>query len=438
MGFMADSAMLPSLFMLILLVVGILIHLPICVSLTVASVGTIVAYGIYPTSFAVQTLYSSSASYTLLSIPFFILAGDLMLYGGISEKLINFGKAMLGHTRGSLGVITVFCCAIFAALSGSGPATTAAIGGILVPAMIKDGYDRGFAGTVACSSGCLGPLIPPSIIFAMYGVTVNASIADMFAAGVIPGILLAFSLVIWVKFTCKRYGFGTVQAKTTGKERLAAVKDAIWALFAPVIILGGIYAGIATPTESAAIACVYALIVGIFVYKKLDFKGILKVLESSAVTTGTVLILMGGATLFGRILAMDGVPQMIADGILNVTQNKILILLLINLLLIVVGMLMETLTAVLILAPILLSIVTPLGMSPVQLGVMMSMNLVIGYVTPPVGANMFVALRIADCGISTMAKWLVQAVGFMLCAQLLVTFVPFFSEFLPGFLNSLR
>lgn len=424
-----------GIFIFAIFFIALLMNVPVAFSLGIASVATILFYNLLPLGFVIQAFFSSGDSFPLLAVPFFILAGDIMMQGGISTRLIDFCKTMMGTKRGGLGVITVFASMIFASISGSGPATVAAIGGILIPAMIDEGYDEGYACSLGASAGALGPIIPPSIAFVMYGVIAQVSITDLFIAGIAPGLLMTIALIIFVKVTSKKHKFGVIREKATKKEKLKALKEAIWALMVPVIILGGIYGGIFTPTESAVVACVYGIIVGIFVYKEIKIKDLPNIFAKSALTSGTVLVLIGCATAFGRILALQQIPTMIATAILSVTSNKIIILLLINVLLFITGMFMETLAAIVILAPLMLSIVTPLGISPLHFGMIMVLNLVIGQCTPPVGVNLYVAARVGNIKLEKMFKWLIPMIGVLLIVQMLITYIPAFSTVLVKLLR---
>lgn len=414
---------------------ALFLNVPVAFSLGIASVVVILIYDILPLGFVIQAFFSSSDSFPLLAVPFFILAGDIMMQGGISSRLIDFTKTMGGTKRGGLGVITVIASMIFASISGSGPATVAAIGGILIPEMIKEGYDEGYACSLGASAGALGPIIPPSICFVMYGVIAQVSITELFIAGVVPGILMAMALVIFVKITSNKYEYGVIRPKATAKERLKAFKDAIWSLAVPVIILGGIYGGIITPTEAAIVACVYGIIIGLFVYKEITIKDLPEILAKSALTSGTALVLVGCATAFGRILALLHIPTAIASAILSITDNTILIMLLINVVLFITGMFMETLAAIVILGPLMLSLVTPLGIDPVHFGMIMVVNLVIGQCTPPVGVNLYVAARVGNIKLERMFKWLIPMIGVLLIVLMFVTYIPQLSLLLTNLLK---
>ena len=407
-------------------VLCLLIGVPIAYSLGVGVVAVVTLTQIpgIDMSLVIQTFFTSADTFPLLAVPFFILAGDIMLEGGISQRLVEFGKTTLGHVHGALGLITVACCMLFAAISGSGPATTAAIGGILIPAMIKDGYDEGFSASCAAASGSLGPVIPTIITFIMYGIIASVSITDLFMAGILPGIFMGVCLMIFVYAASRKHNFGTKTEKVSAAGRWQAFKGAIWAIFVPVIILGGIYGGYVTPTEAAILACDYALIVGFFVYKELTMKKLVKIFFKSALTSGYCLILVGTATAFGKVLTLANIPKLLSAFILELSDSRIIILLVINILLLIVGCFMETLAAVIILAPLLLAIVTPLGVDPIHFGVIMTCNLVIGQCTPPVGVNMFVASGVAGIPIERMFRWLFKFIAIMIISLMVITYVP--------------
>ena len=404
----------------------LIFSVPIAISLGIASLVFNIFLSPVPVDLTLQAYFSGLDSFSLLAVPFFMLAGDIMLAGGISKRLVNLGTTMMRKVPGSLGLITVVCCAIFAAISGSGPATVAAIGGLMIPYMVKNGYDKGFACSLAACSGSLGPIIPPSICFVMYGIIANVSITDMFTAGVVPGLLMALFLMIFVLIVARRNGYTAVteddDMKNVGFFR--ALWDAKWAVLSPVVILGGIYGGIFTPTEAAVIACDYGLIVGIFIYKEIKLEDIFGILRNTAVTCGSCIILVSTATAFGRILTMEQIPTLVSNAIINLSDNKIVLLLAINVLLLIVGMFMETLSAMIVLTPLLLAIVTPLGYNPIQFGVMMTINLAIGQCTPPVGTSLFIATRIAGIRIDQSLKWLYICIGVLLIPLLMVTFIP--------------
>ena len=426
------SAQAGLITMLLAFFVPLFFSVPIAISLGIASVVVVLAMDLVPTQFFIQSLFQASDSFSMLAIPFFILAGDLMLHGGISKRLVNFVTLLVGHIRGAMGLVTVLASMFFAALSGSGPATVAAIGGIMIPEMVKDKYDKSFSCTLAACAGSMGPIIPPSICFVMYGISAGVSIGDLFTAGFIPGVMMAIALSIIVLIFSKTRGYGTVHPRASFKDIVAGFKDAFLALMVPVIILGGIYSGVFSPTESAIIACDYALILGLFVYKEIKFKDLPGIFMKTALTCGSCLIMVATASCFGKVITLMGVPTMLAEAIYSVSTNLHVILILINILLFITGMFMETTAAILILTPLLLEIVLPLGMNPIHFGMMMVLNLVVGMCTPPVGCNLFIAARIGGIKLDNMFKWLFPMVGILLVVVLLITYIPALSLVLVG------
>lgn len=422
-------------YIFIIFVIALLLNLPIAISLGVAAVAFTLFFSSLPIDLVIQAYISGVDSFPLLAVPFFILAGDIMVEGGISSRLVRFSMSLMKNTCGALGMVTVLTAAIFAAISGSGPATVACVGGIMIPAMVKNGYDRSFSCALVASAGTLGPVIPPSICFIIYGIVAQQSITDLFIAGVIPGLLMAGALMLVVRFVAKREKYGA--ASETISVR-AAFGEAKWSLLVPGIILGGIYGGIFTPTEAAICACMYAIFIGIFVYKEITFAALYAIFARTALVNGTVLILVATATAFGRILAMEQVPGFLTAQLMALSNNKYVILLLINLFLFFVGMIMETLAAIIILAPLFLNIIVPLGVNPVHFGVIMTVNLVIGMCTPPVGVNLFVAARIGGIPIEVMFKWLGVMLGSLVVVLMIVTYVPQISLALPNLMRSLR
>lgn len=418
-----------------LFVVCLLIGIPIAYALGMSTLITMLLFDTLNVTYFIQTMFYANDSFTLLAVPFFILAGEIMLVGGISNELINFSKAFLGHITGSLGLITVFTCMIFAAISGSGAATVAAVGGIMIPAMKAENYETEYSCSLAASAGAMGPIIPPSVSFVMYGATVGVPISSLFLAGVFPGILMGVVLMAYAYIMAKRHHWGIRAKKTTAKEKLHALWEAKWALLMPIIILGGIYSGICTPTEAAVVACAYGLVVGKFIYRKINFKTCYKVLANSVMTLGQAVIIIGFASIFGRVLTMLQIPQTLANSILSITDSKVVILLLINLFLFVVGMLMESIAAIVILSPILVAIVQPLGVDLVHFGIILSTNLAVGLTTPPVGVNSFLAAAIGGIKIESMIKRLIPCVILLFLTVLLVTYVPPIATWLPSLLE---
>jgi C4-dicarboxylate transporter, DctM subunit len=405
---------------------------PIGISLGLAVIGTIFYSGIVDITFFAQGLTTAMDSFPLMAAVFFILAGDLMGRGGISKRLLKVADAFFGRYTGGLALVTVAACMFFAAISGTGSATVAAIGTMVIPEMMKKGYDRGFSSALIASSGSIGAMIPPSVTMVIYGVTTGVSITAIFLAGIFPGILVGLSLMIYSYIVSRKKGYtGNDKAYST-REKLQIINEAKWSLLVPVIILGGIYGGIFTPTEAAAVAVIYGYIVGLFVYKEFSINDLPGIILKSALITSTILVIIGTSAGFGRILSLERIPTMIAESIVAMSSSKVVIFLLINALLLIVGTFMETLAAVIILAPILLPVVTAYGMSPVHFGIIMVINLAIGFVTPPLGANLFVACQVADISFEKISRAIVPLIAVMVVALLIITFVPQISMFLPN------
>ena len=404
----------------LLLVLGV----PVGIALGVASMLAIMALPFLNIEFLVQGLVSGLNSFPLLAVVLFTLAGSLMSQGGLSKRLLHMAEVFVGRITGGLGVVTIVACIFFASISGTGSATVAAIGLIMIPSMVRFGYSRGFATSVVASSGGIGAIIPPSVVMIVYAITADVSVIDMFIAGVVPGIVVGLVLIVYCVLQSYHYGYRGSDQQYTRAEKWQAVKDARWALLAPVIILGGIYSGIVTPTESAALAVVYALFFGLFVYKELEFRQLFNIVLESSLRVGAVLIIMGTAVAFARILTLERIPTEIASFILSISDNAVMILLAINLLLLIVGTFMETLEAIVILTPILLPIATAIGLSPIHFGIIMVVNLAIGFVTPPLGANLFMASQIGKIKIELLSRAIIGWIGAMIVALLLITFIP--------------
>ena len=405
---------------------------PIAVALGVATMVTMTA----TTNISLTTMstacLSGLDSFPLMAIPFFMLAGNLMKSGGISRRILDFADAVVGWVTGSVGMVTVVASMFFAALSGSSPATVTAIGGITIPEMKEEGYDPAYATAITAAAGTIGVIIPPSIPFVIYGVAAQCSISDLFLAGIIPGILIGVVLMIVNYVTAKKHGFGHTKKFHAG-HLLRTLGDSIWALLVPVIILGGIYGGIFTPTESGVAAIVYSIFVGVFIYHELDLKSILEAFKETALINGQTTFLVGISMAFARFLTMSQVPGTLAKGILGIS-NPIAILLVINLFLLVVGCFIDNISSTVILTPILLPIVAGIGMSPIQFGIVMTVNLAIGFITPPYGCNLFFASAISNVSVVDIAKKILPMIGVMLIVLMALTFIPALSIGILDFL----
>ncbi|USD31416.1 MULTISPECIES: TRAP transporter large permease [Vibrio] len=413
----------------------LLIGVPVGIALATASMIAIMSLPFLNVEFLVQGLVTGLDSFPLLAVVLFTLAGNLMSQGGISKRLLHVAEVFFGHFTGGLGIVAIVACMFFASISGTGSATVAAIGLTMIPSMVKKGYDRSFAGALIASSGGIGVIIPPSVVMIVYAITAEVSVTKMFMAGIIPGLVVGLVLIGYCLIVSKIRGYAGNDHKASWGERLSALKDASWAMLLPVIILGGIYSGIFTPTESAAIGVLYGLFFGMFVYKELKAKQVVKIILESSLLVGAVLVIVGASVTFGRILTLERLPTEIAQFILTITENKLLILLCINILLLLVGTFMETLAAIVILTPILLPITSALGMDPVHFGIVMIVNLAIGFVTPPLGANLFMASQVGKVPIESLSKAIIGWIGAMIVALMLITFIPAISLSLPEMLS---
>ena len=408
---------------------------PIGFAIGLSVVGYALTTGSVNIGYIASGLFASCDSFPLMAIPFFILSGALMEGGGLSKRLVLFFDSLVGHLTGGLAIVTVVTCMFFGAISGSGPATTAAVGAIMVPTMVEKGYDKKFAMALVAASGCLGVIIPPSIPMVSYGISVNASIATMFMGGFLPGILLGSLLIATAVISCKKSGFTGNGERFSLKKVGARFKDAFWAILSPVIILGGIYGGWCTPTEAAVISVVYALFVGIFAYKELNVRTIYKKFAEAACTHGTVNIIVGTSTILGRVLTLEQSPDAVAAAMISLTDNKILILMIINLLLLGCGCLLETNSSILILAPILFPVAASFGVDIVHFGIIMVVNLAIGFITPQVGVNLFVACGIGNIPFADLVKKIIPFLIALLVGLIFITYIPSISLFIPRLLG---
>ncbi len=413
------------------LVALILISVPIAISLGLATFATIFTTGTIPVDLLPQVAFNGIDNFPIMAIPFFVSAGVFMGAGGLSSRLLAVAEELVGGMYGGLAMVTIVTCMFFAAISGSGPATVAAVGALTIPAMLKQGYDPAFSAATAAAAGAIGVIIPPSNPFVVYGVVTESSIGRLFMAGVIPGVIVGLSLMVPAYFISRRRGWKGSRGSFSMVRLLASIRRGIFALIVPVIILGGIYGGIMTPSEAGAVAALYGLVVGLFLYRELKIDNLKAVLVDAAQTSGVIIILIAMATIFGRLMTMDRVPEAVAQGIFAVTTDKWVILLLVNIFLLFVGCVMETLAAIVILAPILLPVVLKIGIDPIHFGVIMTVNLAIGFITPPVGVNLFVACGISRMPIEKIARAVIPLMLAMLVALALIVVFPQVSLFIP-------
>lgn len=416
----------------VILFVLLILTVPIAVSLGLSSTVGVFMHETLNPQLIGQVIFNSLNSFPLMAIPFFILAGNLMAVGGIAKRLVDFASALIGHFTGGLAMVAIVTSMIFASMSGSGAATTAAIGTILIPAMVARNYSIEYASANQAISGALGIIIPPSIALILFGVTAEVSISDLFVATIIPGILITVSLMIAAFVISKKNGWKGTEKRSSLKDVGLAFKKAILALLTPIIVLGGIYSGIFTPTEASVIAVVYSFLVGFIIYREIKLSQLFDILRKSAVSTAVIMIVIGTAGLFGFYLSITGVPDMVYDMIDSTISNKIMFLLVLNILLLVMGMFMDGSAAILILVPLLLPTATQFGIDPVHFGVIMVCNLAIGLVTPPVGIDLFVVSQLTKVSIMRIAKAVLPLIIIMFVDVLLITYLPFLSTWLPS------
>ncbi|MCZ4311786.1 TRAP transporter large permease subunit [Comamonadaceae bacterium G21597-S1] len=407
------------------------IGIPVAISLGLASLLTIAFFSQDSIASMSIKLFETSEHYTLMAIPFFVLAGNLMSTGGVAKRMVRFAIAAVGHLRGGLAIASILACMLFAAVSGSSPATVVAIGSIVIAGMVRNGYTKEFAAGVICNAGTLGILIPPSIVMVVYAAVTEVSVGRMFMAGVVPGIMLGLMLMIAVWWRAGKLQI-TPPAKASASEVFRAFRESMWGLALLVIIMGGIYGGVFTPTEAAAVSAVYALVVAVWVYRDLRIRDLPEVFLESAKTTVMIMFIVANALLFAHVLTTERIPQAIAEQILAVGMSPWMFLLVVNIILLIAGNFMEPTGIILILAPILFPIATQLGIDPIHLGVIMVVNMEIGMVTPPVGLNLFVTSGVTGMNLVQVTKAALPWLMVLLVFLVLVTYIPAISLALPN------
>ncbi len=381
----------------------------------------------------IKTLVTGANSFPLVAVPLFILAGEIMQKGGLSSIIVDSAYKLVGRFKAGLAYVNVLACMFFAAISGSSPATVAAIGSNMIPEMEKHGYRKDFSAALTSASGMLGVMIPPSIPLIIYGVSAGESLGELFLAGVPAGLIFGFAFMLTARISYLKNVDRSILAASEGKHvAFESKQSSIWALIIPVIILGGIYGGIFTPTEAAGVAVIYSLFISLLIYKSIKISHIASILVKAATTNATIMIMVIMATAFGRLLTMQQVPATITSYITSISSEPILILILINMLLLIVGMFMEPVAAIIILTPILLPIVKTIGVDPVHFGVIMTCNLAIGFCTPPIGINLFVSSSIAGVSVDKIMHKVLPYFFAMIISLLIITFIPSISLFLPS------
>lgn len=422
---------MPAIVVFLIFVVCLVIAIPVSISLSVVSVlpGAFAPSFTASGSFVIRSMLGGLDSFPLLAVPMFILSGILMARGGISRRLFHVFAYFMGNKRAGMPCAVIVTCLFYGAISGSAPATVAAVGSMTIPMLTEMGYDKTFSTAVVAVAGGLGVIIPPSIPFIMYGMASGASVSDLFLAGIIPGILIGALLMVYSIYYCKKHGEDEEKKQKLVRELREkgfgnVMKESALALLSPVIILGCIYSGIASPTEAAVISVFYALIVSMAVYRSIKPGDIKAIMTEALRTFAPILFILAASVAFSRVLTLMQVPQGVSDWILAKFTNKVVLLLVINLFLLIVGMVMDTTPAILILTPILMPIVTAAGVSPVHFGIIMVVNLAIGFVTPPIGVNLFVASSLVEIPIMDIAKQAMPMIVYFLIALLVITFVP--------------
>lgn len=420
----------------IVLIIGLVVGIPIAVSLGLGALASVLMSGNLPIGIASQRMFVANASVSMMAVPFFMLAGSIMTAGGISRRLVRFSNSLIGWISGGLGLVATLTAMFFAAISGSSSATAAAVGGTLIPEMKKEGYDLEFSSCVVAAASTTGIVIPPSVSMVLYAAAASVSVGTLFLAGFVPGICMGIAVAIVLHHQAVKRNYPT-SPRSSIKEIGAAFLDSIWGLLTPVIIIGGIYSGIFTATEAAAASCVYAIIVSCFVYKELKFKDIPAIFFDSVKATAVVMFVMNAAGLFSWMITAYRVPAMITSFFTSITDNMYIMLLLVNILLLIVGTFLNASSAVIILAPILVPMLKAMGVDPILFGIIMIVNLAIGCITPPVGVSLFVVQSISQLSFEVICKHIVPYLLALIVVLVLVTYIPAISLGLPALLGAL-
>jgi len=415
----------------LIFIISLFLSIPVAITLCIVAILPGIVDPSFPAGIqlVIRSMLGGVDSFPMLAVPMFILSGIIMAHGGISKKLFNMFSYFIGNKTAGLPIAVIITCLFYGAISGSGPATTAAVGAMTIPILVASGYDIVFATALVAVAGGLGVIIPPSIPFIFYGMSSGTSVGKMFIAGIVPGLLIGLCLMAYAYYYCKKNGEDKEKLEANYQAIrsvgfLGVFKDSFWALLSPIIILGSIYSGVASPTEAATISVYYSLFISIFIYKTITVKDIPRMLVESVRTYAPILFIIAAAIAFSRVLTFLQVPQQIVAGITTVFHGKIAILLITNIFFLFVGMVMDTTPAILILTPILLPVMTAIGVDPVHFGIIMVVNLAIGFVTPPIGINLFVASSVTGIEVMDIAKKAMPFIGAFILALLLITFIP--------------
>jgi len=426
----------------VLLFVFLLMGVPVGFAIGGATMLSMFLFSDLNMAISAQYSYSGIFSFTVMAIPFFMLAGLIMSTGGIAKRIVNFASALVSFANGAIASVSIIACMFFGALSGSGMATTSAIGGMMIPEMKKKGYDPAYSATIVCFGGIVGPIIPPSLSFVLYGATTGVSISELFLAGILPGILLGLLFLATNIIICTVKDIDPRHQKEVRQDEVVTIgaamkyrfseiwrtfKEGFWALLSPVIILGGIYSGIFTPTEAACVSVVYSIVVSLFVYRDMKLKEMLDVFLDTAVLNGITSFLLGYSTVFSTFMTYEKVPQMITEFLTNVSTNPLIVLIFVNLMLLLIGLFLDTVPAIIVMAPMLMPTVKALGIDPIHFGVIMAVNLAIGLCTPPYGCNLFVGAAVAKIKLESMFKHIVPFFIMALIGLTIITYIPWVS-----------
>ncbi|MBN1333620.1 MAG: TRAP transporter large permease [Synergistales bacterium] len=417
--------------LVVTLVLCFITNVPIGFALGIAALVSLVVSGTMPISMIPQRMVAGANSFPLLAIPFFMLAGAIMERGGVSKRIVDLASTIVGHISGGLAAVSIVACTFFAAISGSTPATAAAVGGLTIPEMEKRGYDRSYASAVVAAASCLGVIIPPSITMVIFGIVANVSVGQLLIGGIIPGLFLSFLLICVNLIRSRQLGYPT-EEKRTWKERWHTFSDAVWGLMMPIIILGGIMTGIFTPTESAAIAVVYGLLVSFFVYRELKLKDLVPIFYKASLNSAMIMLLIAAASPFGWVMTIQQVPQMASRAMLGISSNPDVIYMLMLVIYLILGTFMETGAIILLVVPIFAPIASQLGIDLVQFGVVTVIALAIGMATPPVGIALFATCGIADITIGQITRKILPFLFILIIGLFILAYVPILSTFLPN------